>query len=123
MRFGSTAFAVAAFAAAALVSTPGLAADAKAGMAGQGATTYDSGFVPTQGRGARRGRGGSVVVVQPRRRNNVGRNVAIGVGAAVLGAAVVSQGARAQGGSSCRRWAFMCDDGARWACRNYFRYC
>jgi hypothetical protein len=128
MRYGITAFAGAAFGLLAL-TTPGIAADAtSAATAPATAVTYDAGYVTTQGRGGRvvRRGGGGPVFVAPRRRNNTGRNVAIGVGAAILGAAILSQGAQARrggGGGECRRWSYMCDDGARWACRNYARYC
>ena len=85
----------------------------------------EAGYVTTQGRGFRRG-GGRTVFVGPRRRNNVGRNVAIGVGAAIIGGIVASEAARASsggGGNSCRRWSYQCNDGSRWACRNLNRYC
>jgi hypothetical protein len=102
-------------------SASGMAAEAGS-AARVSVPATEAGFVATQGRGFRRGGGGGRVVVRSRRRN-VGRNVAIGVGAAVLGAAILSQGARASGGNSCRRWAYDCDYGSRQACRNFNRYC
>ncbi len=122
----------------ALGANPAAANDATAGSDAR--VGHETGYVTTQ---ARRGRGGGgggsfnrggrgPVVVAPRRRNNTGRNVAIGVGAAILGGIIASEAARAnsrssggdyRGGNSCRRWAFQCDDGSRWACRNLDRYC
>ena len=86
-------------------------------------------YVTTQGRrgGGFSGRGRPVIVAGPRRRNNFGRNVAIGVGAAVIGGIIASEAARARpayrGGNSCARWDYQCSQGAGWACRNLNRYC
>lgn len=122
MKRNLLAIAAAALCTIAIGAGPSVAADAGTGSAAT--TVLETGYVPTQGRGFRRG-GGGAVFVAPRRRNNTGRNIAIGVGAAVLGAAILSQGARASGGggNSCGRWAFRCDRGEGWACRNYNRYC
>lgn len=89
----------------------------------------ETGYVTTQGRrggGGFRGRGGPVIVAGPRRRNNFGRNVAIGVGAAVVGGIIANEVYRsrpAYGGNSCGRWDYQCSRGAGWACRNLDRYC
>lgn len=58
-----------------------------------------------------------------RRRNNVGRNVAIGVGAAIVGGIIASEAARARPRNSCSRWDYDCSRGYRQACRNLDRYC
>lgn len=111
----------AAFGALMLGSPAGMANDASSTTGASSST--EVGYVTTQGRGFRRG-GGRAFVGVPRRRNNVGRNVAIGIGAAVLGAAILSQGARASGGgNSCSRLAFRCDRGEGWACRSFNRNC
>ncbi len=114
----------------ALGANPAAANDATTGSDAR--VGHETGYLTTQ---ARRG-GRGPVVVAPRRRNNTGRNVAIGVGAAILGGIIASEAARAnsrssgggyrggyRGGNSCRRWALQCDDGSRWACRNLDRYC
>lgn len=76
------------------------------------------------GGGIRRG-GGGPVYVAPRRRSNTGRNVAIGVGAAIIGGIIASEAARASRGPSndCRRWAYRCESGSSRACYNLDRYC
>ncbi|MEZ5849087.1 MAG: hypothetical protein R3D68_00370 [Hyphomicrobiaceae bacterium] len=60
-----------------------------------------------------------------RRRNNTGRNVAIGVGAAILGGIILNEAAKANGyrddGLSCRQLYRRCDDGQDWACRKFDR--
>jgi hypothetical protein len=98
-------------------------------VSGSGArVAYETGYVTTQGRrggggGIRRGRPGPVYVA-PRRRNNVGRNVAIGVGAAIIGGIIASEAARAhRAPSNCERWAYQCDAGSNRACYNLDRYC
>lgn len=91
------------------------------------APTYETGYVTTQGRrgggfrsGGSRYYGGGY----SGRRNNTGRNVAIGVGALVLGGIIASQAARANsGGNSCSRWSYNCDRGSRSSCYNFDRYC
>ena len=91
--------------------------------------SYESSMVPTQARG--RGRGG-VIVAGPRRRNNTGRNVAIGAGALILGGIIASQAAQSRpapvyrsygGGNSCGRWDYRCSRGDGYACRQLNRYC
>lgn len=115
------AFAAACLSALVVTAGPGMAADAGSKATPAATASYETGYEVTQGR--RRGR---VVVVQPRRRN-VGRNVAIGVGALVVGGIIASEAARANsrrsGGGNCRSWAYRCDQGAGWACRNLDRYC
>lgn len=69
---------------------------------------------------SRRGRS---YYVAPRRRNNFGRNVAIGVGAAVIGGILLNEAARAQPANSCSRWSYQCDRGSSSACRSLDRYC
>jgi hypothetical protein len=104
------------------------AASANEAAVGSGArVAYETGYVTTQGRrgggGIRRGRPGPVYVA-PRRRNNVGRNVAIGVGAAIIGGIIASEAARAsRAPSDCERWAYRCDAGSNRACYNLDRYC
>ena len=59
-------------------------------------------------------------------RNNTGRNIAIGVGAAVIGGIIASEAARASNsgrGNSCRRWNYQCNQGIGSSCRNLDRYC
>lgn len=58
----------------------------------------------------------------PVRRRNTGRNIAIGVGAAILGGIIASEAARANS-RSCSRWDYDCSRGSRQACRNFSRYC
>lgn len=115
--------AAASIAAIVLAATPTLANEANPASRSPGMMqSYESGFEPTQRRIGRGRRG--VVVVGPRRRNNVGRNIAIGVGAAVIGGMIASEVARARpSGGSCNRWAWQCDNGQGWACRNFDRYC
>jgi hypothetical protein len=59
------------------------------------------------------------------RRSNRGRNVAIGVGAAILGGIILNEAARANtyrdDGLSCGQLARRCDDGLDWACRKFER--
>lgn len=100
---------------------PASANDASGGpAAGVG---HETSYVTTQGRGVRRGGGGRAFVVAPRRRGNVGRNIAIGVGAAVVGGIIANEVYRSRGGNSCSRWNYQCNRGAGWACRNLDRYC
>lgn len=57
---------------------------------------------------------------QSNRSSNLDRNIAIGVGAAVIGGIIASQAARANSGGesmSCRSLERRCDDGQNWACR------
>lgn len=58
-----------------------------------------------------------------RRRRN--RNIAIGVGALVLGSIIAAEAARADDshGRRCRRWWRSCDRGSWRACRRYDRNC
>lgn len=109
---------------------PAVANDAaRAASSAQLVTTQvETGYVTTQGRrggggfSGRRGGGGGGFA--PRRGRNFNRNVAIGVGALVLGGIIASQSARASGGgNSCGRWNYQCNNGAGWACRNLDRYC
>lgn len=58
-----------------------------------------------------------------RRRSNTGRNVAIGVGAAILGGIIASEAARASPRNSCQRLDYDCSRGSRQACRSLYRYC
>jgi hypothetical protein len=111
-----------------LLATPTLANDAGTASKSSGAThTYESGFEPTQRR--IRGRRPARIYVAPRRRSNVGRNVAIGVGAAVIGGIIASEAAPANsrsyssGRGNCNRWEWQCNNGQGWACRNLDRYC
>ncbi len=77
-------------------------------------------------------RGGKSVVVVPRlayrsgpyrsygggyARSNRGRNVAIGVGAAIVGGVIANEVYRSSGGYSCAALERRCDDGQEWACR------
>ena len=106
-----------------LGTAPSMANDVAAGATASTAT-YESGFQPTQGRGLRRG-GGRAVVIAPRRRNNTGRNVAIGAGALIIGGIIASEAARSRssGGNSCGRWDYQCRRGVYSSCRNFDRYC
>lgn len=89
--------------------------------------TVETGYVTTQGRRGgsfRGGGGGRGVVVSPRRRGNVGRNVAIGVGAAIIGGIIANQAVQARpSGGNCRSWSYRCSNGSGWACRQLDRYC
>ena len=123
----SIAFAAACLGTLALATAPASANDASGAKSSPPtallSVSSETGFVTTQGRGRGfRGAGRGPVVVT-RRRNNTGRNIAIGVGAAVLGAAILSQSARARGGNSCGRLDWRCSRGERWACREFYRYC
>lgn len=70
------------------------------------------------------------------KKNHTGRNIAIGVGAAVATGIILNEAARAQGrgtvryydaedehARTCRRWNRKCDDGERWACRKFDNNC
>lgn len=61
------------------------------------------------------------------RRGNFGRNVAIGVGAALVGGIIANEvyrsGGGGGGGNSCSRWNWRCNNGEGWACRQFDRYC
>ncbi|MEQ1713058.1 MAG: hypothetical protein ABL908_16875 [Hyphomicrobium sp.] len=71
------------------------------------------------------------------KKNHTGRNIAIGVGAALATGIILNEAARAEGRSSvrrydsedghdrtCRRWRRLCnDEGERWACRKYDNNC
>lgn len=117
-----------------LATGPSLANDATVGQSATIASssvpgvtaTYESGFEATQGRGRggfRGGRGGGGFAVRGGRRNNFGRNVAIGTGALILGGIIASQAAGAGGGNSCGRWNYRCNNGDGYACRQLNRYC
>ena len=110
--------AAASFGALMLGAGPSMANDA--GTAASATATYETGYETTQVRG--RGRGGPVFV-GPRRRNNTGRNIAIGAGALILGGIIASQAASAGGGNSCGRWNYRCNRGDGFACRQFNRYC
>ena len=124
MKYGFAA-AVACFGVLVAGMTPASAAEAGAGVSAS--VSYESTFEPTQGRrgggGFRPGGRPGVVVVGPRRRNNFGRNVAIGVGAAVIGGIIASEAARARPVGNCSRWDYQCANGSGWACRQVSRYC
>ncbi len=108
MKFGFTVVATACF--GALLLSTGSASANDVGTS-KGLTAYESGFEATQGRR----RGG---------RRNTGRNVAIGVGALVLGGVIASQASRASSGrNSCGRWNYQCNRGVRSSCYNLDRYC
>lgn len=127
MNLKMAAIAAAALCGLIMAGGSGPAMAAETSLPNAASTTTDTGYVTTQGRrggGFRAAGGGSRSFSGPRRRNNFGRNVAIGVGAAVIGAAILSQSARAQGGgNSCGRWEYRCSRGEGWACRNLDRYC
>lgn len=116
-----------------LMSGPSASANDGASLPGAISTTYESSMVVTQGRrggGAFRGGGGGGFRAAggggrgyyAPRRGNVGRNVAIGVGAAVIGGIIANQAYRSSG-NSCGRWNYLCNNGEGWACRNVYRYC
>lgn len=78
----------------------------------------------------------SVTVGAEAKNNNTGRNIAIGVGAAVATGIILNEAAKADGrgtvryynaddehNRTCRRWNRKCDDGERWACRKYDNNC
>ncbi len=124
MKFG---FAIAA-ACFALVAgaTQGSANEAVSSSTVNAGVAVETGYVTTQGRGRggfRAGRGRAFVVA-PRRRNNFGRNVAIGVGAAVVGGIIANEVYRSRpSGGNCRSWSYSCSNGSGWACRQLDRYC
>ena len=108
MKLGFAAVAAACFGALLLGAGPAAANDVGTSKT---ITAYESGFEATQGRR----RGG---------RRNTGRNVAIGVGALVLGGVIASQASRASSGrNSCGRWDYQCSRGVRSSCYNLDRYC
>lgn len=72
------------------------------------------------------------------KKSNTGRNIAIGVGAALATGIILNEAAKAEGrrgrveyydaaeehDRQCRRWARLCDrEGERWACRKYDNNC
>lgn len=136
MNLKMAAIAAAALCGLIMAGGTGSAMAAETSSPNAASTTTETGYVTTQGRrgggfrggGGGRGSfravgGGGRGYVGSRGRSNFGRNVAIGVGAAVLGGVILSQGARAYGGNSCGRWEYQCNQGAGWACRNLDRYC
>lgn len=59
-------------------------------------------------------------------RGRRGVGIGLGIGAAVVGAIILSEAARAEGyrrGPRCRRLIAACDDGEGWACRKFHREC
>ena len=65
-------------------------------------------------------------------KNRTGRNIAIGIGAALATGIILSESARARGRDHyrsddhhrrCRTLLRKCDDGQRWACRRFNDYC
>ena len=71
------------------------------------------------------------------KKNHTGRNIAIGVGAALATGIILNEAAKAEGRTTvrrydsddghdrtCRRWRRLCnDEGERWACRKYDNNC
>lgn len=123
MKFG---FAIAAACFAIVAgTTQGMANQAGNASTPMVTTDVETGYVTTQGRrggGFRAGGGRSFVRGGGRR--HFGRNVAIGVGAAVLGGIIVNEAYRSRGGGgNCRSWSYSCSNGSGWACRQLDRYC
>lgn len=71
------------------------------------------------------------------KKSNTGRNIAIGVGAAVATGIILNEAAKAERRSAparvyesdyehekrCNRWYRLCDEGERWACRKADNNC
>jgi len=86
----------------------------------------ETGYVTTQGRrgGGFRAGGGGRGFVRGGGRRNFGRNVGIGLGAAVIGGIIANEAYRSRpAGGNCRSWSYQCSNGSGWACRQMDRYC
>jgi hypothetical protein len=123
MKFG-IALAAACFA---LISGTVQSSANEVGTSSSASTTasvaLETGYVTTQGRrggGFRAGGGGRNFGGG---RRNFGRNVGIGVGAAVLGGIIANEAYRSRGGGNCRSWSYQCNNGSGYACRQLDRYC
>lgn len=111
----------------AAATLPGSANEAGTSSKATASVAVETGYVTTQGRRGggsfRGGGGGGRSFGGGGRGRNFGRNVGIGVGAAVLGGIIANEAYRSRGGGNCRSWSYQCNNGSGYACRNFDRYC